>query len=271
VIRYASLDGPWKCGPWLTQYKEYERSAKANGRVILSGDSADKAAVLALINPCNPTGDYMSVDKVAAWILENALPGATVLVDESMQPWHGPQFRDDSLASSEWVKRLHDEHGIHVYVIHSWTKLWSCTGIRLGSVVTPTAEHAQGLKRIQVPWSVNCLALAFLDAVTRDHAYLDKTWQVTPEWRALTVDWLTNECKFKVYGEPFLSWVLVNVDNGKPCRDKVEEMVKRARAAGVPVRDCRPGYYLDSYVRVAVRDPSKLEVLKQAWKGLENE
>jgi len=27
------------------------------------------------------------------------------------------------------------DEGVDVFVIHSWTKIWSCTGIRLGSVI----------------------------------------------------------------------------------------------------------------------------------------
>lgn len=41
----------------------------------------------------------------------------------------------------------------------SWTKIWSCTGIRLGSVVAPNPEALLELKAKQVPWSVNCVAL----------------------------------------------------------------------------------------------------------------
>lgn len=41
----------------------------------------------------------------------------------------------------------------------SWTKIWSCTGVRLGSVVAPTAEKLAAVKAKQVPWSVNCVAL----------------------------------------------------------------------------------------------------------------
>lgn len=33
------------------------------------------------------------------------------------------------------------------------------TGVRLGSVVAPTAEDLARLKAKQVPWSVNCVAL----------------------------------------------------------------------------------------------------------------
>ena len=58
--------------------------------------------------------------------------------------------------------------GIKVYVIHSWTKIWSCAGIRLGSFIAPTIDEYEKVKSFQVPWTVNCVALSFLSAVTKD-------------------------------------------------------------------------------------------------------
>jgi len=46
-----------------------------------------------------------------------------------------------------------------VWIMTSWTKIWSCTGIRLGSVVAPTAQDLLAIKAKQVPWSVNGPAL----------------------------------------------------------------------------------------------------------------
>lgn len=48
---------------------------------------------------------------------------------------------------------------VHVWIMTSWTKIWSCTGVRLGSVVAPTAAKLAAVKAKQVPWSVNCVAL----------------------------------------------------------------------------------------------------------------
>ena len=39
---------------------------------------------------------------------------------------------------------------VQVYVIHSWTKIWSCAGIRLGSFVAPTIDEYEKVKSHQV-------------------------------------------------------------------------------------------------------------------------
>ncbi|KAJ1842262.1 hypothetical protein LPJ70_003892, partial [Coemansia sp. RSA 2708] len=134
IIRMAPT-GTWKPGPFRTQYKEYERSARNNGFEMLPADSADSANVACLVNPCNPTGDYLELPELKSWIAANVRDGGYVLIDESMQPWHSPQFREHSLLSQhEYIRALYQDRGISVFIMHSWTKLWCCTGLRLGSV-----------------------------------------------------------------------------------------------------------------------------------------
>ncbi|RKP26800.1 pyridoxal phosphate-dependent transferase [Syncephalis pseudoplumigaleata] len=271
ITRTAPPGCRWRSGPWDAQYKEYERAAVNIGCELLPPDSTTPADLLCLVNPCNPTGDYMSLDRVQAWISAHAADNATVMVDESMQPWLGRDFRADSLTSAAaFAADLYARRGIRLYVIHSWTKLWSCTGLRLGSVVCPTAEACQQLKRYQVPWSVNGMALAFLDHVARDTAYLEETWRVTAEWRASLVDRLEQlnqrmgGAEWQVWGRAFLSWVWLDVGS----EALADAMVDAARAAGTPIRSGRPGYERPTFIRVAVRAPDQVDVLIQAWSGL---
>ncbi|KAJ1991531.1 hypothetical protein H4R33_001325 [Dimargaris cristalligena] len=267
VVRKAPA-GPWKPGPFSVQYKEYERSASTNGRPLLKVNDDSPAAIACIVNPCNPTGDYKPLNQLKKWVEANVQDGGFAVIDESMQPWHSPGFREDSMTSqTEFVADLYARRGISVYVIHSWTKLWSCTGIRLGSIVCPTEEHCQALKKIQVPWSVNCVALAFLHAVVKDEAYLHDTWTLTPRWRHHTVaalqeyfpNWLTS-------GEPFLSWVWI--DTGDMI--VAERAIQLAKQAGVPVRSGLPGYQQPSHLRIAVRSPEKFQILLNAWLPLRN-
>ncbi|RKP11596.1 pyridoxal phosphate-dependent transferase [Piptocephalis cylindrospora] len=272
VIRQAPGE-TWKPGPWSVQYKEYERSAKTSGRRILEASTEERASLVCLVNPCNPTGDYLTWEEVVAWIRQHALPGAVVIVDESMQLWHSPGFREDSLASHpDLASTLLAEDGLQLYVIHSWTKIWSCTGLRLGSVVTPSAQHTQALRRVQVPWSVNTPALAFLDAVVRDTEYMNQTWELTPVWRVQLIDRLVDLSSrlpgpaWEMHGKPFLSWVWVDVKE----ESLADRLVHLAREAGVPVRSGRPGYEQPTFVRVAVRESGKVDHLIQAWESLLN-
>jgi len=260
IARCGTTLGGWKPGPNVTQYKEYERSAVACGYKTLAADDPS-ATLLCMVNPCNPTGEYIPLDDVKSYIEKNCADGCTVMMDESMQPWIGPNWRDHSLVSQTlWVQQLAYTRNIKVYVIHSWTKLWSCAGIRLGSFVAPTYQEYQKVKSHQIPWSVNCFALAFLQAVVYDQEYLNETWRVTTEWRTMSKDKLEKEFGWKVYGMPWISWLWV--DTGS--EQAASQVVRLAKEAGVPVRTGKAGYEFPTYFRMAVRSPEKQAVLFKA-------
>lgn len=244
------------------QYKEYERAALAAGREQKATPDDKGFKMLAVINPCNPTGDYLNIEQMKDYILSTCSNGMSVLVDESMQPWHGPDWRSDSLVSQrEWIRKLYDEQDIRVYVIHSWTKIWSCPGIRLGSVICPTPSLSSAMKKHQVPWSLNVFALRFFSAAIKDTEYLQQTWMTVPQLRQRTVDNLTSMFpSWEFHGEPWLSWVWIDTK----CAKLASEAVAVAKKAGTPIRNGGMGYNLPTFVRLKVAGIAKQDVLLKA-------
>jgi histidinol-phosphate/aromatic aminotransferase/cobyric acid decarboxylase-like protein len=53
--------------------------------------------MLAIVNPCNPTGDYLNIFELKDYIQKNTHYGDVVLVDESMLMWLGRNWREESL------------------------------------------------------------------------------------------------------------------------------------------------------------------------------
>jgi histidinol-phosphate/aromatic aminotransferase/cobyric acid decarboxylase-like protein len=277
VTRIAAPSGAFVTKS-ATQYREYERAALADGRKKVKSPikgekkAKEEFAILAVINPCNPTGEYMHVNELKEYITtmtdgqnhtKESKP-CLVLVDESMQLWHGPGWREDSLVSqSNWIREMRQQKNIAIYIIHSWTKIWSCPGIRLGSVICPTPEDCKALKEHQVPWSLNICALAFLTAAIEDEEYLQQTWDLTVTWRARTVSKLMElHPNWTVYGEPWLSWIWVDTHSS----EEALEAVRRAKAVGCPIRNGAMGYEMPTFIRLAVRSPSKQDTLFQALK-----
>lgn len=189
-------------------------------------------------------------------------------IDESMQPWHSAEFRSDSLISEhQYMQDMWTNHQVSVHVMHSWTKIWSCTGLRIGSVICPTSAHCEALRKIQVPWSVNGPALAFVETVVNDTDYLAETWENTTRLRSHLIQELKTLPKagqFEYHGKDFLSWVWLDMKD----EELAEKAIDLARSAGVPVRSGKPGYQCNSFVRVAVRKEEQVAVLINAWKAL---
>lgn len=261
MVARLAPQGGWKPGNTMVQYMEYERSAHNYERKKL--DWSDKSARLTcMVNPTNPTGDYLNVDEMKRFIETNCGDGSYVVIDESMQPWLGREWQRDSLVSQrDWVKQLYETRNISVFVIHSWTKLWSCPGIRLGSILTPTEESATEMRRIQVPWSVNGPALAFLTAAINDVAYLEATWETTPKFRANLATEITRMYpEWQIFGKEWSSWLWIDCGSAATAKAAVDA----CKAAGVPIRWGKYGYECPTYIRIGVRDQKYHEPLLRA-------
>ena len=265
MVARLAPEGSWKPGNTHVQYMEYERSAHNYDRKKISWNDK-QARLTCMVNPTNPTGDYLTITEMKSYIETNCGDGSFVVVDESMQPWLGPGWQQDSLVSQrDWVKRLYETRKISVYVIHSWTKLWSCPGIRLGSILTPTEESANEMRRIQVPWSVNGPALAFLTAAINDRAYLESTWETTPVFRKNLVDNILDMFPgWKIEGKTWSSWLWINTHSSELAKAAVDA----CKARGVPIRWGKYGYECPTYIRIGVRDQIYHEPLFEALESL---
>ncbi|RQX72457.1 aminotransferase, class I/II superfamily protein [Toxoplasma gondii CAST] len=253
-----SCASTWSPGPTDVQYKEYERSAANNG---LQLQDHKQAELVCAVNPCNPTGDFMEIEAMKRFI-EDRKNGVTVMVDESMIFWFGPNWRSQSLVNQEdWVNKLYETRGIKVFVIHSWTKIWACPGLRVGSILAPHPEAAKRIRKHQVPWSLNTLAIAFLSEVVKDYDYMSETWKLTPRWSDAfrkTLQGIRPEWDIK--GRKWLPFVWIDTK----CSNAARFYVETCKTRGVPIRWGAHGYQRPTYIRVAVRDPKEAAIVVDA-------
>eukprot|EP01120_Amphizonella_sp_Union-15-10_P013559 TRINITY_DN62_c0_g1_i1.p1 TRINITY_DN62_c0_g1~~TRINITY_DN62_c0_g1_i1.p1 ORF type:complete len:365 (+),score=58.08 TRINITY_DN62_c0_g1_i1:85-1179(+) len=272
LITRIAPPGPFRPGPFVVhgnpvQYREYERAAKANDRKILHPDDKEKEAITAIVNPSNPTGDYFPLEKLKAFIEERCSEGSFVMVDESMLPWEGPRWTDQSLISAkDWISSMYSTKNISIWIVHSWTKIWSCPGLRIGSAITPTKSHKNTIKQKQVPWSLNTCALAFLTEVVKDEEFMKQTWETNRTWRDRMLKKLKkNHPNWQLNGVEFASWIWIDLGN----ENTAQRAVSSAKLAGVPVRSGKSGYRCDTCLRVGIREPRFQDILFDAWKTLE--
>ena len=256
----------WKPSRSAVQFLEYERSCKMAQKEKCMWNNTS-TNVSCLINPNNPTGDYLSVEEMKEYIMKNCTQeeASHVLVDESMQPWYGEDWRTDSLLSqTDWIADL-AKTGTYVYIIHSWTKFFTCTGLRYGSLICPTAEIRERLLQMQVPWTVNVLALQYIDSCITDEEYMNSTWNNTRQYRAYQVQKINEHFPtWKCIGSPFLSWIWVDVND-----TKIANLAyKLAKYNGTPIRLGTMGYQMETYVRFAVREPAYFDDLLLALQDL---
>lgn len=246
--------GNWKTNNVMTQYQEYNNACIKTNRKQLEYD--DSTAILSIIiNPNNPTGDFMDWSKMTEYVDKFVANNSYLIVDESMLFWYGSNWIQHSfLGHLDYVAQLKNEKNIMVVVIQSWTKIFSSTGMRIGSAVIFDETFRSSI--VLPPWSLNAIGRDYIIHAFNQRGYLERTWKYTSLWRSQ----ISNRVKeifpeFQIFGAGFTSWLWIDT-----CDPKIAELIVReSKQIGFPIRHGKQGYNKPSFIRVAVRDVSAME------------
>jgi len=235
------------------QYMEYERCCLANE--LTEEHTGD---ILLIINPNNPTGDFYSKDDIKKRIDEFS-PGSTIILDESMCFWYGKDWYSQSfLSESNYIQSLKTNKNINVILVQSWTKIFSCTGLRFGSVVCFDSNLIKQFEKYKTPWSANILSYQYLKGCLADKDYIEETWKQTPILRKQIETEIVRLFPFaEVKGNNFLSWLWVDFK----FVDIADIIYSKSLEYGIPVRHGKSGYQQPTHLRFAVRCSQSNDVL----------
>lgn len=126
----------------------------------------DKARMVFLANPNNPTGTFLTANDLEAFF--EAVPDrVAVVLDEAYTDYLPPELRMDSI---EWVRRYPN-----LIVSRTLSKAYGLAGLRIGYAIAQDAV-SDLLNRLRQPFNVNSLALAAAQAVLDDSDYLARSY-----------------------------------------------------------------------------------------------
>ena len=130
--------------------------------------SGDKAKLVFVANPNNPTGSYLQPAEIESFL--QAVPANVVVVlDEAYNEYLAPEQCYDAIA---WVKRFPN-----MILSRSFSKAYGLAGLRIGyGVAQPALTDL--LNRIRQPFNVNSLAQAAAIAAFQDSAFLQQGYEV---------------------------------------------------------------------------------------------
>jgi L-threonine-O-3-phosphate decarboxylase len=223
-----------------------------DGLPLLEGGLLEKADLLFLCNPNNPTGRLLSADRVKDLADRCERAETFLLVDEAFIELSGPE---------ESVAALAPERE-YLFVMRSLTKSFGVPGLRLGFGVC-NARFSRILDLARVPWSIGSIAAAAGEHLLGSTEHLMRSRQVIKTEIAYL------EKALKELGlEPLKSqvnFILVNIEASGLASDLLAEKTMRQ---GVLVRDCQSFGLGKGYIRVAVRNREEnrqlIEALKKA-------
>ena len=243
----------WRPHPNAVQYLEFDRAFRNAGLSKLDSTNID-AQITVIVNPNSPTGDYIDIEEMRSLVLE--AKNSIFVIDESFIMCYGPDWLNHS--SLQLIKDFPDR----IIVLTSWTKVWACPSLRLGTVIS-SQSIIDRIDTIQPPWTVNGFAQAFFIKAINDKNYFNFMWEFTPKWNQLIRDkFIEIGCKPNLNAPLWVPYVYCDMLN--------EEAAKRAHQIafdnGLPIRKC-DDFEKYSFVRIGVRDPKYIEMLFDVFKS----
>jgi histidinol-phosphate aminotransferase len=207
----------------------------------LLGHISPRTRVIAIANPNNPTG--LAASRADLLKIAEAAPEAAVLIDEAYFEFCGETLIPD-LARHP-----------NLFVARTFSKAYGLAGVRLG-VLIGAEEQISYLRRFSLPFNVNSVALACVEAALADQEFvLDHVAQVKQGRERL--ERLFAELRLRFWPSR-TNFVLVRV--GAPAKTFVESMRRR----GILVRDSSSSPGCDGCVRITVGTPSQMDGVLQA-------
>ena len=221
-----------------------------DGLPLLEDGLLEKADLLFLCNPNNPTGRLLSADQVKDLADRCEKAETFLLVDEAFIELSRPE---------ESIAALAPERE-YLFVMRSLTKSFGVPGLRLGfGVSNPRLSRILNLARI--PWSIGSIAAAAGEHLLGCWDHLESSRQVIKK----EIAYLENALK-ELGLEPLpsqVNFILVNIEASGLASDILAEKTMRQ---GVLVRDCQSFGLGKGYIRVAVRNREENQQLIEALK-----
>ncbi|HEU5315217.1 MAG TPA: histidinol-phosphate transaminase, partial [Chloroflexota bacterium] len=234
-------------------YGEYERACRIMGSAVETEAAREADAfrpdvdrlaehvrrerprIVWLCNPNNPTGTYLTPERIERVLAACVEVGCLLVVDEAYLA-----FVEHGRSAIELTDSA------HAVVLRSMTKDYALTGLRLGYAVAAPDLVAR-LRLVQPPWSVGAPAQAAGMAALRDEAHLERSRREVWAARALLVDGLA-ALDYRAL-PPAANFVLVDVG---PRWESAAALRAALFARGCVVRDCA-SFGLPRHVRIGVR------------------
>lgn len=196
-----------------------------------------RAKVVWIGNPCNPTGTIVTVDEVAAF-MERVGNGCIVVFDEAYFEYVEDPHYPDTLTMLE-------EGADNIIILRTFSKVYSLAGLRIGYGFGPAAliEH---LLRVRAPFNVSSVAMEAARASLRDHNQIERSVKLNREGK----EYLYAELQRLglAYAPTQANFVLVDV--GRDCRQVFEGLLRQ----GVIVRT-GDIFGLPTHIRVTIGLP----------------
>ncbi len=251
-----------RVGVVMPTFEEYPNRLEKENMVVFVPSNADyhytaddiigffstrKADVLLLINPDNPSGNYIPYRDLLKLIKWTGQMGMCIVIDESFADFAGSND-SNTLIDNDVL-----EQNSHLCVVKSISKSYGVPGLRLGVLACGNKDLIEMLKKKVSIWNINSFGEFYMQIYEKYHKEYLKACERFKDERA----WFFKELS----SVPFLR-VIPSQANYFLCEVAGHIMTSKELAIGllseygILIKDCSGKAAFDgrNYVRIAIRD-----------------
>ena len=216
---------------------------------------ADKEiSALLLINPDNPSGNYIALDEVMRLVEWTKQRGIMLVYDESFM-----DFADDNYTM---MRQDFMEQYPHVVILKSISKSYGVPGLRLGVLASGNVELVRGVKKGVAIWNINSFAEFYMqiyEKYANDYAVACRLFK---EERELFRQGLSRISYLRVVPSE-ANYFLCEVTSQYSSRELAIRLMKDYN---ILIKDCSSKKAFDgrNYIRLAIRDRADDQMLVDA-------
>ena len=218
-------------------YGEYEKAVPKEKQIIKINRFKDidvepkKNSIVVFVNPSTPDGSHHDLDRLfAIWQKQNC----TIILDESFIEF-------------QKLKSLRNQINNYnkLYIIQSFSKFYSCAGVRIGAVFS----NKDNIKNLVTPmWNLSSFDVEFLTQRLQDKAFEKKSKRLHVKNKKELFELLKDSKLFTKIYKSDSNFYLVK---SKKSKKIFEHLLKH----NILVRTCGSFDFLgDNYLRFAVKD-----------------
>jgi histidinol-phosphate/aromatic aminotransferase/cobyric acid decarboxylase-like protein/GTP:adenosylcobinamide-phosphate guanylyltransferase len=221
---------------------------------------AEKSDNLLLINPDNPSGNFIAYDDLLRLTDMLYTMGKTFILDESFV-----DFSTEGEANTLITQELLDRYP-NLVIIKSISKSYGIPGARLGILATSNAEVMASIEREITIWNINSFGEFFLQIFGK----YKKDYKVASDKIAAERDRFYSQLKEIPYLRPVYSqanYILIEVVDRFTATQLSEVLIEKFE---IYIKDLtgKIGFEDKEYIRVAVRDFDDNEFLIEKLKEI---
>lgn len=220
----------------------------------------NRVDLLILVNPDNPSGNYISKDDVLSLVTWAEERGMKIIVDESFVDFTD-NHKENSLLKNDVL-----EANPNLMVMKSISKSYGVPGLRLGVFATADKEIIAKMKHDVAIWNINSFAEYYMQIFAK----YEKDYQAACDKFIEERELFYNELK----QIPFLrviksqaNYFLCEVKNRYTSTDLTRVLLEKA---DILIKDCstKSAFGGKNYIRIAIRDRKDNSRLVETLKTL---